>query len=71
MRHPLYDFFMTRYMDAYAVEIAAFVRSIIDKSVPVPSGRDGEAALVLAEGALLSVVENRLLQMAAIQGAAQ
>ena len=34
-RPPLHDFFMTRYVDAYAAEISAFVASIAGKSKAV------------------------------------
>jgi len=54
-RPPLHDFFMTRYTDAYAAEIAAFIAGIKDGAPLTPNGDDGLAALVLAEAALLSV----------------
>lgn len=53
-RPPLLDFFMTRYIAAYANEIAAFVAAVADGS-PVPAtGQDGLRALELAEAALQS-----------------
>jgi myo-inositol 2-dehydrogenase/D-chiro-inositol 1-dehydrogenase len=58
-RPPLHKFFMTRYIAAYANEIAAFV-SAVKSGVPgKPDGADGLAALALAEAALLSVKEKR------------
>jgi myo-inositol 2-dehydrogenase/D-chiro-inositol 1-dehydrogenase len=59
MRPPLHDFFMTRYTEAYAAEIAAFVEAIVNKQAPSPSGADGLKALALAEAALKSVAERR------------
>ncbi len=59
IRPPLYDFFMTRYVDAYAAEIAHFVECLAKGTPPRPGGRDGRAALVLAEAAVRSVVEGR------------
>jgi myo-inositol 2-dehydrogenase / D-chiro-inositol 1-dehydrogenase len=59
----LHDFFMTRYVEAYAAEIAAFVRAVADKTAASPSGDDGLAALVLAEAALRSVNEKRTVQV--------
>lgn len=56
---PLHDFFMTRYTDAYAAEIAAFVCVIKDNAAPTPNGTDGMIALALAEAALLSIQEGR------------
>lgn len=53
-RPPLHDFFMTRYRDAYAAEIAQFIAAVRnDAPVPV-SGADGLAALVLADAATQS-----------------
>jgi len=58
-RPPLHKFFMTRYIAAYANEIAAFV-SAVKSGVPgKPDGADGLAALALAEAALLSVKDKR------------
>ncbi|MCB1446155.1 MAG: inositol 2-dehydrogenase [Rhizobiaceae bacterium] len=54
-RPPLHDFFMTRYTEAYANEIAAFI-SAIEKGTPIsPSGADGLVALQLADAAVESV----------------
>jgi myo-inositol 2-dehydrogenase/D-chiro-inositol 1-dehydrogenase len=48
------DFFLERYADAYRAEMAAFLRSLKEKT-PMPVGaRDGRQALVLAEAALKS-----------------
>ena len=60
-RPPLHDFFMTRYTDAYANEIAAFISVIKDNAAPVPNGNDGMIALMLAEAALLSIKEGRMV----------
>lgn len=60
-RPPLHDFFMTRYTEAYAHEITAFVSVIKDNAAPSPSGEDGMIALALAEAALLSIKENRMV----------
>ena len=65
-RPPLHDFFMTRYTEAYAAEIAAFISAIVDGSAVAPSGEDGLAALALAEAALLSVAEKRVVTVAEI-----
>ena len=55
LRPPLHDFFMTRYIEAYAAEIAAFVAVVRDGAQPSPSGQDGLRALELAEAALQSL----------------
>ena len=65
-RPPLHDFFMTRYTEAYAAEIAAFISAIVDGTAVAPSGEDGLAALALAEAALLSVAEKRVVTVAEI-----
>ena len=67
-RPPLHDFFMTRYTEAYAAEIAAFVQAVSGKGKAAPSGEDGLLALALAEAALQSVAEGRVVQMSAITG---
>jgi myo-inositol 2-dehydrogenase/D-chiro-inositol 1-dehydrogenase len=58
-RPPLHDFFMTRYTEAYANEIAAFI-SAIEKGAKIsPSGEDGLIALRLADAALESVTTGK------------
>ncbi len=63
-RPPLHDFFMTRYVDAYAAEITAFIDVISKGSSPSPSGHDGLAALMLAEAALKSIEKKRAIEVA-------
>ncbi|TKT82551.1 inositol 2-dehydrogenase [Aquamicrobium sp. LC103] len=58
-RPPLHDFFMTRYIEAYAAEMAAFVAAVSSRSAAMPSGRDGLAALALADAAYRSIAEGR------------
>ncbi|MEO8241068.1 MAG: inositol 2-dehydrogenase [bacterium] len=65
-RPPLHDFFMTRYTEAYAAEIASFVAVVGGKGVASPSGEDGLSALALAEAALKSVAEGRMVKMSEI-----
>ena len=62
-RPPLHDFFMTRYTEAYAAEIAAFIGVVSGGASPSPSGADGLAALVLAEAALQTVREGRAVSV--------
>lgn len=63
IRPPLFDFFMTRYIAAYAAEIGAFVTSLTDSTAASPSGGDGWRALAIAEAALISVKEGRLVKV--------
>ncbi|MBC7737275.1 MAG: inositol 2-dehydrogenase [Candidatus Saccharibacteria bacterium] len=65
-RPPLHDFFMTRYTEAYAAEIAAFVACVAHGGVASPSGEDGLSALALAEAALMSVAESRTVALSEI-----
>ena len=65
-RPPLHDFFMTRYLDAYAAEITAFIDCLEQDKAPSPTAKDGLAALALAEAALRSVKEGRTIQMSEI-----
>ena len=53
-RPPLHDFFMTRYTDAYAAEIATFIAALRGGAQPAPSGEDGLRALLLADAAVRS-----------------
>jgi myo-inositol 2-dehydrogenase/D-chiro-inositol 1-dehydrogenase len=62
-RPPLHDFFMTRYTEAYAAEIASFVAAIGGKAKATPSGEDGLVALALADAAVMSVAEKRVVRM--------
>ena len=59
---------MTRYTEAYAAEITAFIEAVGTKKAAAPSGEDGLAALALAEAALLSVKEGRSVKVSEITG---
>jgi myo-inositol 2-dehydrogenase / D-chiro-inositol 1-dehydrogenase len=65
-RPPLLNFFMTRYVAAYANEIAAFVAAVRDGAPTPTTGDDGLRALLLAEAALKSVAEGRTVRVAEI-----
>jgi myo-inositol 2-dehydrogenase/D-chiro-inositol 1-dehydrogenase len=67
-RPPLHDFFMTRYVAAYANEIAAFITALKNNTPARPDGNDGLAALLLAEAALRSVAEKRTVQIKEVAG---
>jgi myo-inositol 2-dehydrogenase/D-chiro-inositol 1-dehydrogenase len=62
-RPPLHDFFMTRYTEAYANEIASFINAIKTGVKITPSGADGLAALALADTAVRSVKEGKLIRI--------
>lgn len=62
-RPPLHDFFMTRYLDAYANEIAAFIAAVTAGKPSSPDGADGLAALRLADAALQSAREGRMVKV--------
>ena len=68
-RPPLHDFFMTRYTEAYANEIAPSSTPSKAKSPASPSGLDGLIALALADAALKSVKEGRAVKVSEITGA--
>ena len=65
-RPPLHDFFMTRYTEAYAAEIATFIAALSGKGKAEPSGEDGLIALALADAAVKSVAEKRVVSVAEI-----
>lgn len=62
-RPPLHDFFMTRYIDAYAAEITAFIDAIQVGATISPTARDGLAALKLADAALIAAREHRVVKL--------
>ena len=54
-----YDFFLSRYNEAYVTETIAFCESLVNDS-PVPcTGQDGLVALIMAIAADISAAENR------------
>ncbi len=60
---PLH-FFLERYAEAYRIELAAFIEAVA-KGTPMPVGAaDGRQALLLAEAALRSVQEGRVVKLA-------
>lgn len=63
-RPPLHDFFMTRYLDAYANEIAAFIAAITSGAPVSPSGEDGYIALLIANAARESVNSRTTVRLA-------
>jgi myo-inositol 2-dehydrogenase/D-chiro-inositol 1-dehydrogenase len=67
-RPPLLDFFMSRYTAAYAAEITAFVAALRDGTPPPTTGQDGLMALALADAALKSVAEGRVVRVSEILG---
>ncbi|WP_309667676.1 inositol 2-dehydrogenase [Tabrizicola sp.] len=63
---PLLNFFMTRYIAAYANEIAAFVGAVQHGTATPTTGEDGLMALALAEAALKSVAEGRSVKLSEV-----
>lgn len=65
---PLH-FFLERYMEAYRLEVVAFVDAVLnDKPIPV-TGADGRAPVVIAMAANRSLQENRPVRLDEIEGA--
>lgn len=60
---PLQDFFMTRYVEAYAAEIRHFVDSLNAGTPPAVSGDDGLKALSLAEAASESLHTGKVIRV--------
>ncbi len=65
-RPPLLNFFMTRYIAAYANEIAAFTDAVQNGTPIGNDGRAGLMALALAEAALKSVAEGRAVKVSEV-----
>ena len=63
---PLLNFFMTRYIAAYANEIASFIAAVEGGTPTATTGHDGLMALALAEAALKSVAEGRAVRVAEV-----
>ena len=64
---PLLDFFMARYIAAYANEIAGFVAAVSGTTATPTTGHDGMVALALADAALLSVAEQRVVKLSELK----
>ena len=62
-RAPLHDFFMTRYTQAYANEIDAFISSISNNDADIPTGQDGLNALLIADAALESAKTGQAIEI--------
>ncbi|MBO9475742.1 inositol 2-dehydrogenase [Shimia sp. R10_1] len=62
-RPTLHDFFMTRYIDAYAAELNAFMAALNDGAAISPNGQDGLDALRLADAALESVRTGKAISL--------
>ena len=61
-----YDFFLSRYFEAYVTETEEFCKSLVDDS-PVPcTGIDGLVALVMSLAADKSAAENRWVKFSEI-----
>ena len=54
---------MTRYLDAYANEIAAFIAAATSGKKAAPSGADGLVALELADAALKSATSGKTVRL--------
>ncbi len=65
-RPPLHDFFMTRYTEAYAAEIATFIAAMAGTGKAEPTGEDGLIALALADAAVKSVAEGRVVKLSEV-----
>jgi myo-inositol 2-dehydrogenase / D-chiro-inositol 1-dehydrogenase len=59
---PLLNFFIERYREAFDAEIDAFVDAIESGIAPEVGFEDGRLALVLAEAAMKSVAEGRMVR---------
>lgn len=65
---PLLNFFIERYREAFDAEIDAFVTAIETGSAPEVGFEDGRQALILAEAALQSARENRVVMVSEVAG---
>lgn len=63
LRPPIHDFFMSRYVEAFATEIKSFASALISGEPMAPGGHDGLKALEIAEAADRSAREKRLVRI--------
>ena len=64
---PLLHFFIERYQEAFEAEISEFVDAIETKRSPGVGFEDGRLALVLAEAAIKSLVERRVVKVTEVE----
>ena len=62
-RARVMDFFLDRYVDAYSLELDAFLTAVVENRPMSPSVRDGYEALKLAEAAFTSSHEGRVVTL--------
>ena len=60
------NFFLERYMDSYAAEIAAFVDAVVNDKPALVNGHDGRMALLVGLAALKSYQEGRPVKVAEV-----
>jgi myo-inositol 2-dehydrogenase/D-chiro-inositol 1-dehydrogenase len=63
---PYLDFFIERYREAFDAEIGAFVEAVEKGVAPEVGFEDGRKALVLAEAAMRSTAEGRIVNVSEI-----
>jgi len=61
-----FDFFMSRYKEAYVLETLAFVDSLVNDKPSPCSGEDGLIALVMATAAGISSTEKRWVKFSEV-----
>jgi myo-inositol 2-dehydrogenase / D-chiro-inositol 1-dehydrogenase len=63
---PYLDFFAERYREAFDAEIGAFVEAVETGAAPEVGFEDGRKALILAEAALKSAAEGRIVKVSEV-----
>ncbi len=66
-RPKLHEFFMSRYSEAYKIEMMAFVESFTNGTQPSPSGAAGLNSLLIAEAAGQSVKSGKPVKLSGLQ----
>ena len=61
---PLHDFFLSRYRESYATEIANFITALKADRLPSPNGRDGLNALRIAVAARQAAASGKAVPLA-------
>jgi myo-inositol 2-dehydrogenase/D-chiro-inositol 1-dehydrogenase len=64
---PLLHFFIERYQEAFEAEVSAFAEAVETGRPAVVGFEDGRLALVLAEGAIKSIAEHRVVKVTEVE----
>ena len=62
-KESLYNFFVQRYELAYKNQLNSFIKSIVNKKLPLASFKDGKEAIILANAAYKSLNTGKTIRL--------